>query len=248
MIKSDATRLKRAGVWGAIALVSSILVVLVAQRVLDLSGELVLVTVLIIPLVVFGVIAGVLEEISGPGGWKAKFRATARRPAEFEAQLEVVEFIGKGPGGELYRRLRTVSASSTPILVLRFPTDIQYDPWILREYVEALTHHPWFRFVVVLDEAQRLVGHTTGWSLLRAIEDDAGADDRFPAIGQGRLFEVVERLPDPPTRDITRRKALREMERQGIDALLVVDESRRILGVLSREMVLSQLMLALAED
>lgn len=63
-----------------------------------------------------------------------------------------------------------------------------------------------------------------------------------------RLFEVVERLPDPPTRDITRREALREMERQGIDALLVVDDGRRIRGVLSREMVLAQLMLALAED
>jgi predicted transcriptional regulator len=83
--------------------------------------------------------------------------------------------------------------------------------------------------------------------VLRALEDETRADDFLMALDDGQPFDLVERLPDPPASDLTRLHALREMERQGMDALLVVDENRRIRGVISREMVLAQLMLALAE-
>lgn len=70
----------RAGMAAGCTLAAAVLVV-VALRALEIAESPTIVTVLLIPLVVYGIASGRLREFTGPGGWGAKF-------AEVETEIE----------------------------------------------------------------------------------------------------------------------------------------------------------------
>jgi predicted transcriptional regulator len=74
------------------------------------------------------------------------------------------------------------------------------------------------------------------------------ADEFIDSVNEGQIAQVL-RYPGVVKKTIstksTNADALREMLEQNIEALVVIDERRKLRGVVEREQVLSRMMLSL---
>lgn len=79
--RTSASRDLRALAAAAGATVIGIALVAVLQKGVGIADSATTVALLLVPLLVYGIVSGRLRELTGPGGWGAKF-------AEFETELE----------------------------------------------------------------------------------------------------------------------------------------------------------------
>jgi CBS domain-containing protein len=219
-----------------------------AQKTLGITSDGVVIAILVIPLLVYGIVGGVIEELSAPGGWKARFRSEARRPALMDITLEEVQPVPKAGIYELVSRVAAVGPNTSPVLLIEIGGRVQYAPAALRDYLDNLSKHPLFRFVVFVDENRRLLGHVPYWSIMALLQDSDLAMPLIHSWERGEFGDRLRLLPPPPGEPPTLLEALRQMDQSGIDALLVVDQTGRLRGIVHRDVVLTRLMLALGEN
>ena len=78
----------RASAAAIIATVVGIVLVAILQKGLGITDGATIVTLLLVPLLIYGIVSGRLLELTGPGGWGAKF---AKLETELERTKEQVE-------------------------------------------------------------------------------------------------------------------------------------------------------------
>ena len=83
---------------GALALVVAVTLLVGLKKYLDTIDGTVFVALLLLPLIVYAVGSGRLEQFSAPGGWGATFRDTANATVRTQKLKELKEFWGKGRG------------------------------------------------------------------------------------------------------------------------------------------------------
>lgn len=236
-----------------LALVSAGLAVLwFAKSVAGLEGEAILVALLIIPLVVYAVASGRLEELRG-GGIEARFARVATAtvtPDSTQLSVEAMYGVEKANPRQLPAVIDRLADETAPIGLTIFLGKDRYTRDALRKYLAALGQLRTFKFVVFVDLEGRFEAYMPHWLLSQLLEGPhSGAF--VTALNKG-LIGTIRRYPGVVRHAITTKHtnehALREMERQGLEAIVVVDEERRVVGVVEREKVLSTMLLALSEQ
>jgi CBS domain-containing protein len=228
----------------------------VTSNVLVIEGDAVYVSLLFAPILVYVILSGRLKEIRAPGGLEAKFADAAERvvdpaAATIEAAMEPNEMaiLAKATLSELKRALPRIDESKPITLTITLDSRMHYDQWALLEYVRTLSQFRSFKFVVILDREGRFVAYMPSWAMRQIVERDALGSEFVEALNQDRVNEL-RRYPGVVTQTIstsaTNIEAIQEMTNQNLEALVVVDDDRRLRGVVEREQVLSKLLLALA--
>jgi hypothetical protein len=227
-------------------------VVWFAKSVAGLEGEGVLVALLVIPLVVYAVASGRLEELRG-GGIEARFARVAAAtvtPESTQLPVEAMYGVEKANPRELPAVLDRLADETAPTGLTIVVGKDRYTRDALRNYLAALGQLRTFKFVVFVDLEGRFEAYMPYWLLDRLLEGPRGGEF-VRALNEG-LIGTIRRYPgvvrDAITTKHTNEHALREMERQGLEAIVVVDEERRVVGVVEREKVLSTMLLALSEQ
>jgi hypothetical protein len=224
-----------------------------AKSVAGLEGDGVLVALLVIPLVVYAVASGRLEELRG-GGIEARFARVASAtvvPESAQLPVEAVYGVEKANPRELPAVLDRLSDETVPVgLTLVVRQGGRYTVPALRRYLAALGQLRTFKFVVFVDGEGRFEAYMPHWHLDAILAGPRGGafvrDLNNGRIGSIRRYPGVVR--NAITTKHTNEHALREMERQGLEAIVVVDEERKVVGVVEREKVLSTMILALSEQ
>lgn len=94
------------------------------------------------------------------------------------------------------------------------------------------------------------VAYMASWALKGLLGLQKLGEEFVHMVNQGNIRDLV-RYPGVVTEtistDSTNEDALREMMRQNLEALVVIDKDRRPKGVVEREQVLSRMMLALTK-
>jgi hypothetical protein len=236
-----------------LSLVSGGLAVLwFAKSVAGLEGEAILVALLVTPLVVYAVASGRLEELRG-GGIEARFARVATAtvlPESTQLPVEAMYGVEKANPRQLPAVLDRLADETAPIGLTIVLGKDRYTRDALRKYLAALGQLPKFKFVVFVDLEGHFEAYMPHWLLGRLLEGPrSGAF--VTALNEG-LIGTIRRYPGVVRHAITTKHtnehALREMERQGLEAIVVVDEERRVVGVVEREKVLSTMLLALTEQ
>jgi hypothetical protein len=122
----------------------------------------------------------------------------------------------------------------------------------VRRWVQEDTAGGNFKYVIVVNDAGAFHAAIDSLAVAKLLASDEGSafvdtinngslDREEGSVFRGVTFDA---MPDSATNI----EALQEMERQELDALVVTDSDSRIKGVLSREQVLSSMMLALANS
>ncbi len=231
-----------------------VLAVWLSNELLDIEGEAVFVALLLLPVVVFMILSGRVRELRGPGGLEAKFVDVAGQSVELvsetiEASVDDMIIVAKGGASELERQAHDLDESKPIILTLNLGREGYYDRSVWSEYMDALSQFRTFRFVVVLDRENKFLAYIPSGVVGQILKTQGVGDDFVSAINDGRIPDL-RRFLGVVTRTIsvksTNMDALREMTDQNLEALVVIDDDRNLVGVVEREQILSKLLLAMA--
>lgn len=225
-----------------------------AKYKLSVAGDAVFVSLLLVPMIVYVIVTGRLGELKAPGGLEAKFVNVAQEPAaeiaseRVEVVREEMEVVTKSGTDELARLERLLDGSKRIVLALPLGKT-HYDRSAAEQYIERFLRYRSFTFVVFLDKQDRLVAHIASWAMLRILKGDQG-DRLIQIINEGNVLDLVD-FPGVMTEAVSTSDsnidALSKMMALNLDAIPVIDDSRKLKGVIEREQVLSKLMLAMAK-
>ena len=237
-------------------LVLGIFALWVLKTWLNMQQDVVLVSILLVPILVYMIFSGRLQEIRGPGGLSATFIDMAQMPLldkdEMNAELVEVGQVGiveKGGMLELQQMLQKVGNSMYIVLTVMLGKMDHYDETALLNYLKALSQYRNFTFLVILDQDMEVLAYLAGWRAVQILEMEMqmGGPSFVRTINEGRkqelqrygLVRTTARTTD------TNINVLKMMTDLKMDALIVTDEDRKLKGVVEREQVLSKLMLAM---
>jgi CBS domain-containing protein len=236
---------------GSVALAFA--VVGLAKRAFPQIEGPVLVTLMLLPLVAYLIASGKLTEFKAPGGIEARFAATAKdtvRPASETIAYDDPQIVAREGGVRklLARKAREIDQSRPVVMTMTIGGKVQYTLEDVVRYLDVLSQLRSFKLVVFLDGDKRVVAYMEAWVLKELVEQSELAGEFIELVNSGQIESVIG-YPGIAKKTIsttsTNIDALREMQEQNLEALVVVDEQRMLRGVVERERVVTSMMLSL---
>jgi hypothetical protein len=244
--------------WLAILFVSlGLAIIWFTKRFIGVAGDGLFVAELFVAVLIFLVLTGQISELTA-GGVSAKFRSVAGDEIDPEAgakiDVEEAVLIEKSRTDQLHRireRLQDQDPAGPLFLVLKLGAPNRpsnYDPGALKVYAHTLASDGRFRYVVLIDRNEKLVGYMphslfervfeAGDTALPFVEatntGDEAAIRSFPGVATGTLAIGT-----------TNADALDRMVQLNMEAMVVVDAGSRPVGMVEREKIASQMLVAL---
>jgi hypothetical protein len=241
-----------------IVLVLGLAVIAATKVGLNVEGDAVFISLLLLPAVTYMVVSGRIKELKGPGGLEASFYEVAT--STVNPTIEPVatdpsdlQLIPKGPIDALQTIKQNIDESKPGVMVLELGDGSHhssYDLGALRAYFEALSSYRNFKFVVFTGLDHKVIAYMPAWTVNNLISTDALGEEFITVINRGDSRKllmypgIIDHIIDTGK---TNADALREMMDQNLEALVVVDGQRRLQGIVEREQVLSRMLLALTK-
>ncbi len=239
----------------ALTLTAEIGVILLLNRFGLAGNAAVVLTLMLLPVVVYAVTTGRLKELRGPGGWLATFTDASLKTLRREDLLPVkfrivVQEEFQPPPEDLLRRHPTVLLIALSSVPREFP---------ICEYVgflDSLFASASVRYLVVEDASGLFLGMAPLKSIAEVPElltpdGECRAGvlvdwiENNEILNLGRIPGFVSE-PDAARMDWDRRTCLTEMLRRGIEALPVVSQGR-LMGIVESTKLTTLLVADLAE-
>lgn len=213
-------------------------------------GDVVLVSLLVMPILIYAIISGSLTELKGPGGVGATFNAVATAPVSDTTAHDRVSveedslILAKGGVEELERQIRNLDENRASVMTVTFG-GAQYTPEALLEYVEAFWRSRNFKFVVILDRDGRFLAYMPAWAAKNLLSSPGRSEEFVKVLNEGRqeLFSYPGIVRKTISASSTNAEALREMMAKDLEALVVTDEDSRLKGIAEREQILTKMVL-----
>jgi hypothetical protein len=213
-----------------------IVVVYVMKTYLALEGDNLFVSLLLIPVVIYLVLSGRLSELKA-GEFSMVFNQALKEtvmlsPSSVELPIDPLEAVPKGgysPLQETMRRLSSLKDAKPVTLTLNLGRG--YVDEAILFYISSLSQFPSFRFVVMLDEMNKVVGYFPVNAFLQIIQNDDVAG-RFISNIRNAELEELNQFPGIITETVSPNasniEALEILQKGDYDALLVVERDKII--------------------
>lgn len=247
---------RRAIAFSALFLILGLFVVWFTTMVLKVEGDAILVSLLLAPVLVYLILSGKIKELRAPGGLAITFAETATasvtavwetvQPSEEDMQIVVKEGVQA-----LERKRQTLNEAQPIVMTMVLGRGRYYNTEDTLRYIDVLSQFRNFRFVVFVDDSDRFVAYMPISSLKGILRVPELGEHLIYAVNEGQvqdLFRFPGVVRETISTQSTNAEALREMTRQNLEALVVIDENRHLRGVVERKQVLSRMMLALTEQ
>lgn len=250
-------------------LAAGLLVAWLAGSVLGLKQESVIIAIFLLPILLYLVFTGQIENLKGPGGWEAKFRKEAAQPVEKnlagqKVAVEKANQIGKESMQRLFEQLEQSDPSLPFLLNIQMPapqaddegrdprkeTHSPFDFEVMVDYLHNLERRGEVAFVVFLAPEGRPLGYVEPEVLLEHLESDQNRTVFMNRLNQGdRTAPFL--LPSLHTEFLpaqaTQSQALRSMLDLHMKNMLVQDSQGKVLGLAGREQLTGAMLLSLAQ-
>jgi signal-transduction protein with cAMP-binding, CBS, and nucleotidyltransferase domain len=236
-------------------LILGFFVLWLAKSIVHVEGDAVFISLLLIPILMYVIISGKLEELKGPGGLEAKFARAANESIstaseKVELSTEEMQIVEKESVELLERKRQELNEAQPIVMIMELGKVNYYQRQATLSYLEMLSQFRNFKFVVFVDKSKRFVAYMPSWAVKGLLSKQQLGDEFIWGINQGRIQDLF-RYPGVVRETIrtqsTNAEALREMTRQNLEALVVIDENSQLKGVVEREQVLSRMMLSLTK-
>jgi hypothetical protein len=220
-----------------------------------------LIALIVLPIAAYGVASGYVSKITTPGGWGAEFRAVAAatiKPSPLVEEVRDIEIIEKAGLDAIQRYRETIEVGKPIAISLELGRVGYYAERAIAEYIRAFkTFDPSLTVIFVerldggADNASRFVASTNGNSVLAALELQDYDRRLVRAMEEADLL-ALRRLLVLTTNSVgaetTNAEALRMMLADGVDSIVKTDERGRAIGIVRREVIVSQLLVKLAGE
>ena len=235
-------------------LILGFVVVWLAKKLVNIEGDAVYVTLIFIPVLVYFISSGRLIEFKGPGGLEARFTEAAAQSIKpssetIETSVEDFQLVAKEGVKALQNKKGEIDESRPIVMSITLGKNNGYYDWMaVSKYMNFLTQYRNFKFVVFLDNNEHFMAYMPSWAFKGLITLPELGDEFLGIINNGRLQDLY-RYPGVVKETISTKstniEALQQMTKENLEALVVIDEDRKLKGVIEREQVISKLMLTL---
>jgi CBS domain-containing protein len=233
--------------------VSGVAILWAAKEIAGVEGSAVFVALLLIPLISYLMLSDRLrlKELRA-AGIEAKFADVAESavtPHSEPIPVEEMFVVEKADPADLKQVLDEYDSSEPIVMTVPIDGRHTYNRRALLEYLSTLGHLRTFKFVVFVDGDGVFVGYAPNWLVQGLLERGGLAKEFVRRLNSGRtksLRAYPGIVSEAITTSHTNAHALREMDRLNLEALVVVNDEKRVAGIVERDQVLSKMLLALA--
>ncbi len=223
----------------------------------------VFISLLFFPLLIYAVGSGAVSEISGPGGWGAKFQEIARQPVILSNEILPLQFVTKAEIGELKPQLDALDPKSPIAITLRvdlgddFAADpvnqLQgrnrgYNEFDLAAYLRAFLEVDPELTIIYLDGEGRFQASSDALSVAQ-LEDADNHLHRYVKHLNTYNPTEIRRIVPLTTKHLREGQsnvdAIQSMNSDRVRSIVVVDEFSKPVGIVRRDVVVSQILEAL---
>lgn len=224
----------------------AIVVVLLAkwefdEKIKDIGGPVMM--LMLLPVGVYFVASGRITELAA-FGVAAKFAKIAKEIVKPEMILyDDPQIVGLR---KLVDAKQEIDQSRPGVMKMTIGRKVPYTRDDLKLYLDALSHLRSFKLVVFLDNDKRVVAYMEDLVFKEQVEQHADKFVQLINSDQKGLEDypgVAKKMISPNSTNI---EALRAMQEQNLETLVIVDEQKILRGVVERVQVLSSIMLSLA--
>lgn len=231
--------------------------ILLVAKVADVKDGTVLASLLILPALLYLLLSGRVSDLKGPGGLEVQLAKVANQTIPVAGHehdtaalaFEEVRPVERGRAESFLDRVRNITPSDPVVLTLTMGSG-PIDGKTAADYARGLTQFPRFRFVAVLNLDGTLLCYMDESAFRHVIEADvvdAAAllhNIENEVAGMVRGFSGMISATVAPGASVA--DALRSMEHERTDALLVTDDGR-IRGIVERDRLANALLLSLLD-
>ena len=231
--------------------------ILLVAKVADVKDGTVLATLLLLPALLYLLLSGRVSDLKGPGGLEVQLAKVANQTIPIAGHdqggaalsYEEVRPVERGRAESFLDRVRNITPADPVVLTLTVGSG-KIDGKVAADYARGLTQFPRFRFVAVLNEDKTLISYMEESAFRHVIEADvvdaAILLDNIENknLGPIRGFSGMVTTTVAPGASIA--DALRTMDSERIDALLVTDQGR-IKGIVERDRLANALLLTIVD-
>jgi CBS domain-containing protein len=229
------------------------LAIWLAKHRLELKEEAVYIAFLVLPILIYLIIAGKVLEFKAFGA-EAKFADVANQPVEqlsetIEPSVDDTQVVAKEGIKELKKRIPFLDISKPIILTLVLGKRDYYDHHALSQYIEVLSQYRTFKGVVILDSDHKFQVYFPSDAIIGILKSVDG-NEIIQDINDGRI-DKIRRYPGGVVHTLTKHstnlEALQEMTTRNLDELVVMNEDGKPTGVVERQQLIGKLLMAMAK-
>jgi len=257
MIQLPENKESRGVVFGLLFSAFSLLVVWIAQSIFRIEQDAVLLSLIFLPVLVYLIVAEKILELKGPGGFEAKMAETRSQTliSETRSMTETIApsvddmvIVQKDAIAALGHIKQQLESGQPNPFSLELMLGQQYTRTGLEEYFRMLMQFPDFKYVIFIDSNRKLVGYMRSWTLKNILANDQTAERCLLGIRENDL-RILREFPGFFEKSMSPKatylEALQEMTENNQEALLVVDDERKVAGFVERDYILGKMMLAI---
>lgn len=203
--------------------------------------ETIYVVVALAPFVFYLFVADKLKQFKG-GGIELTLRDEAAKEVETITNDEPIEFTlasanEKSSVDALERMLRSPEPPTTLAIVIARTN--YYARAAIREYIEALSTMPQFRYVLFKDVSDKFLGYIHAPDFKRLLD---ATDDIVDQIENGTILQHPAVVRGSVARTATNRQALHRMDALNLSELAVLDEHERFAGTITQDDIVRKIL------
>jgi CBS domain-containing protein len=236
-------------------LMLGIAIIIILKLLLKVTSDSITIALLILPLLVYLISSGRISEFKGPGGIEAKFSKTASEHVmiaseNIEPSIEEMNAVEKESLQVLEKKRTEIRENEPIIMLMSLGEQDYYNREATLKYIEVLSQFRNFKFVVFRDKSKEVVGYMPVWAVKGLLSNPELGHYFIQVINQDNRpeflrFPGIIKRKDAVTVKTTNAEALKAMETQNLEALVVVDDKGKLKGIVEREKILSKMMLSL---
>lgn len=238
-----------------------------AKKLLQINDNTVDMVLILLPTLGYIILAGRLSALKGPGGFEAQFVvASKQKIVGYEMiNFENVETREKVGLDYLYNKIiPNLQPSKPTVLTFILGGNNYYIHEIILKYLNVLSQYQVIKFAVFLNTEREFVAYTSLSQLKHILAIPNGREEENSNYNintrEGKNFvkdlmsgniNSLLRYPGIMNTTIsatsTNIEALQVMSDNNLEAIIVVDEHRRLKGIIKKEQILTKLMLSVAK-
>lgn len=226
--------------------------------IIGVEGNVAYGSILLLPILVYVILADKITSFKA-GNIEATFKEVANTKVSIgndtieELSNPNFDVVNKGATSmvpSIVSTLKEKMDGNNRILILKMGTGGYYALGAVTHYIKELFLFPKFKFIVLLDENEKVVAFISKEKLLPILENQNLGEEFIRIVNHEEPKElsifpgIILNKIEESTRNI---EALKEMDKNNLNELIVVDAKGKLKGVIQREDILSKLMIALAE-
>jgi hypothetical protein len=219
----------------------------------NIGGVPIFITLLLLPLIFYLIVSGKLQEFQTPLiGLKLQEAAKLTIVnSSISPLIGPIQALDKGGIFDIDYFTTNIEWATPLILKIKLTDKHEYEYSKMKYYSDKMKKRDQFKFVVFLNEFDELISFMPSYTFIDLFNPNVQYAETFIELLNDKNIEALSRFPhvysEAFSENTLNTDALKYLEKNSFDSMLIVDKRKRIIGIVNREKIISDMILKIAD-